>query len=179
QPLNVLPTLFFSADSQLLAGYSGPKEFAVWETATGKLRQRIALTELGGVQGGAIAPDGRTVALEQGNGLVSLVELATGKVRLTYGSKPTPKSPAADERVVASRVLEPIAWFSGLPAATAAFSPDRRLLACRGAGGVLEVFDAATGAVLAKFEGHQGTIAALAFSPDGRRLASGSVDTTA
>jgi RNA polymerase sigma factor (sigma-70 family) len=42
----------------------------------------------------------------------------------------------------------------------------------------VHLFNAATGATLASFRGHRGAITALAFRPDGRRLASGSADTT-
>jgi WD40 repeat protein len=44
---------------------------------------------------------------------------------------------------------------------------------------VVTVFDAAKGKVLATFDGHRGAVTALAFSADGKRLASGSTDTTA
>jgi WD40 repeat protein/tetratricopeptide (TPR) repeat protein len=70
-------------------------------------------------------------------------------------------------------------WRTGLAPQNApfAFSPDGKLLAaCTGAvGSPLVLWDAATGAQRHSFEVHKGTIA-LAFSPDGERLATGASD---
>jgi WD40 repeat protein len=41
------------------------------------------------------------------------------------------------------------------------------------------LWDASTGKQLQRFAGHQGTITSLAFSADGRRMISGSADSTA
>jgi WD40 repeat protein len=64
-----------------------------------------------------------------------------------------------------------------------AFSPDSGRLATTGqvltvtgdfpAAGEVKVWDAATGRLLAGFQGHAGPISVIAFSPDGRRLATG------
>jgi WD40 repeat protein len=55
------------------------------------------------------------------------------------------------------------------------FSPDDRLLAIA-AGSVVDVYEAATGELRCKLEAHKGVVSAIAFSPDGKSLASGSSD---
>ena len=63
-----------------------------------------------------------------------------------------------------------------------AFAPNGKVIASgsgrRGSGGTIRLWDVASGRELVRFDGHQGGVVSLAFSPDGRRLASGSDDTT-
>jgi WD40 repeat protein len=58
-----------------------------------------------------------------------------------------------------------------------ALSPDGRLLAA--SGDYVMVWDVTTGQELHTLRGHTGLIRSLAFSPDRRRLASGSLDGSA
>jgi hypothetical protein len=52
------------------------------------------------------------------------------------------------------------------------------VLATGGQDSLVRLWDLATGKEFHKLAGHRGTVASLAFSPDGTRLASGSLDTT-
>ena len=60
----------------------------------------------------------------------------------------------------------------------AAISPDNRRLVLGGARGEIKLFDAQTGQEILLLKGHTAPISALAFSPDGKRLASASRDKT-
>jgi WD40 repeat protein len=59
-----------------------------------------------------------------------------------------------------------------------AFSPDGRRVASGSFDKTVRVWDADTGAELARLDGHGNTVNSVAFSPDGRRIASGSYDRT-
>src|SRR5262249_49362504 len=58
-----------------------------------------------------------------------------------------------------------------------AFAPDGRTLAVA-AGRLVQLWDVATGGLVANLEGHEKKVICLAYSSDGRRLASGGYDQT-
>src|SRR5439155_4369871 len=58
------------------------------------------------------------------------------------------------------------------------FSPDSRFVLAGTWGGALRCWDALTGSEVARRAAHTGELLALAFSPDGRTLASAGADTT-
>lgn len=62
------------------------------------------------------------------------------------------------------------------PLETMVYSPDGSLLATGSWGNTILVWNAHTGALLHRLQGHTSNITALAFSPDGKLLVSGSGD---
>src|SRR5262249_2221606 len=62
------------------------------------------------------------------------------------------------------------------PASAAAFSPANRWLASCGKDNLIKIWDLTTGNVLRTLYGHSSNVNALAISPDGKLLASGSGD---
>ena len=56
-----------------------------------------------------------------------------------------------------------------------AFSPDGRELAVGYTDGVIRIYDAVSGVFQREIVGHQGAIAAMSYSPQGRWLASGAL----
>jgi hypothetical protein len=97
----------------------------------------------------AFTPDGRAVATAGEQG-VSVWELATGKLRFR----------------------------SAGVAALVSCSPDGRVLAADG-GATVRLLDLRTGKEFRQLKGHQAEVEALAFTGDGKRLITGSADSTA
>jgi hypothetical protein len=180
----------FSPDGKLLAtvlrGEPGRQGlFALWEAATAKKLCSVSVPE--NVRALAFSPDGRLLAT------------------MGMGTRPPPpprgwtihvtrirlwplirdESRPAGVRISSPRVLTEIVLpEGGLPLPVFfdwAFSPDGRTLALGGDGvadGTVRLLETATGKERRRFAGHGGDVTVLAFSPDGRRLASASQDTT-
>ena len=152
----------WSPDGKSLAAGNGDYTVSVWDAEAGR-ETRVLKT------GGsplplfslAYSPDGRTLAAAVGT-KVLLWDLAKGGA----------------ERAFEEAAEEGVEQFTQ----AVAFSPDGRLLAAgvarvdqrrRGFGGRIVLWDAAAGRVVASADAHAQGAAALAFSPDGRVLASG------
>jgi WD40 repeat protein len=105
----------------------------------------------------AFSPDGTLVAAAVSQGL------ATGQVRL-YDTR-------AGKLL---RTLPDPAQGPAAPCDAVAFSPDSTRIASGAQDRVVRMWDAATGRQLWEGKGHAGTISAVAFSGDGRRLVSAS-----
>ena len=99
----------------------------------------------------AFGPKGRLLAIGRADGLVFLLDAASGKT------------------------IRALSGHSG-PASALAFSQDGRLLASGGADHLLRVWETATGMELLTLAGHSGGVRAAAFSPDGRKLLSGGAE---
>ena len=187
----------FSPDGTMLASASlsdaGFFDFQgtvkLWDVAT---RENIATLEANAFSV-AFSPDGTTLASGSVDGTVKLWDVATreniatleGHAYWVWSVSFSPDgttlaSGAAGEDAtiklwdVATR--ENIATLEA-GAASVSFSPDGRLLASGFLGGT-GLWNAATGALIAAFEGHTDLVWSVSFSPDGTTLASGSEDGT-
>jgi WD40 repeat protein len=141
----------------------------------------------------AVAPDGKTTATASGDSTVRLWETTTGKeLRVLrghrYGLRRVAFSP--DGRMLASSGGDDfvILWdtrtgreIRRMPGMSVAFSPDGRILAAGGhtgegsgtyKAGIIHIYDPLTGDELRRLIGHHRSVTHVAFSPDGRMLAS-------
>lgn len=129
----------------------------LWDVATGRQLRQLDMTNIA-VAALTFAPDGRSIATSNHNGTLSLWEAASGKERFQF--KPTTP---------------------GVPTLLT-YSPDGKFLAggvSMGQESAVRFWDAANGKELSSHRGHQSAITTLAFAVDGKRIVTGSQDTTA
>lgn len=196
-PPPIIKSLAFSPDGSLLAGGGGrdlnnsPQGFViVWDAETGKLKSRFALRKPI-ITGIAFLSNEKTLAVGDGRGEVSLWNAVTGKIEHIVShnqNSVTSLAISADSKILAwgshqdftkvwdldadkqLQELKPSYWGKAV-----ALSPDGLTVA-----GVnecdVQLWSPQTGELRHVLQGHIRRLLTLAFSPDGKTLASGSFD---
>jgi RNA polymerase sigma factor (sigma-70 family) len=186
----------FSPDGRTLASSSADRTIRLWDLATG-----LELRRLEGHQAtiGVVlfSPDGRSLASGSADKTLRLWDVANGEElrRLGEGSSPAASWPVAflpDNRTIATRDLQGTLRFwdaltgeelrrDGLPQriSAVAFSADgATMAAARPGSSSAHLFEMASGKEQRQFVGHRAAIDSLAFSYDGKTLASSGADGT-
>ncbi|WBB71264.1 trypsin-like peptidase domain-containing protein [Micromonospora sp. WMMD1128] len=185
--------LALTPDGTTLVTPGPDHDLTLWNLADGQPRATLS-GHSGTVYSLAVSPDGRTLASGSEDGTVRLWDLPSGRNRgvLPGSRKDDPVFSVAfspDGRTLArARSGEPVqlwdvarrrirAVLRGSTGSLPVFSPDGTRIATAD-GADVRLWDAATGGIRAVLTGHARTVFDLAFSADGRTLASGGADRT-
>jgi WD40 repeat protein/serine/threonine protein kinase len=193
---NTVNSVVFSPDGKRLASASGDSTVKVWDAQTGQ--ELFTFKEhTAGVWSVAFSPDGKRLASTDGAaldkpGVVKVWDAQTGQELLSFEGHSGPVGSVAfspDGKRLASAAWDATTkemavkvWdaqtgqdllslktggHASYPGLSLAFSLDGKRLA-----GGAKVWDAQTGQGLLSLKGHSGFVQNVAFSPDGKRLAS-------
>ncbi|MBA3321854.1 MAG: caspase family protein [Pyrinomonadaceae bacterium] len=158
-------SVVFSPDGQTLVSSSSDRIVKLWDVTTGAELRTIASNSME-VSAITLSPEGKTFASSTRDGRVDLWEVSTGVKRRSFQG---PKG------IIFSM----------------AFGPEGQMLATAGmaaevkdktfnttGGGEVELWDASTGTRLRSLKRHASGVEAVAYSPDGKMLASACLDGT-
>jgi WD40 repeat protein len=161
-------SLAFSPDGKTLASGAGDGTIKLWDVTNGT-ELRTLLEHSGEVFSLAFSPDGKTLASGAGDGTIKLWDVTnrTELHTLTGHS-------SAVESVVFSPDGKTLASGSGRTLGHINEDKTLKLLKDK----TIKLWDVSSGTELRTFTGHSSGVLSVAFSPDGKTLASGSEDHT-
>jgi WD40 repeat protein/serine/threonine protein kinase len=177
----------WSADGSSILTASTDRTAVVWDAATGSRRLTMA-GQAGGLNDATYSPDGQYIATGSDDASVWLWDTTTGHVEAKWrghqdsviwvvfdhqGQRVVSAGSDGTAIVWSVRPQERVTWLLRHTAAVQglAFSPDSRRVVTTGGDRTARLWDVATGHQLASIEGPSGSIA---FSPDGRSIATAS-----
>jgi WD40 repeat protein len=152
----LITAIDFSPDGRLLVSASGDRTAKLWDVSTGEQTLSISLKERGAAV--TFSPDGKLIAVA---------------TQATFGKPPQPIAWLYDAR--SGQLI------SGIPRkrvniSSLAFAPNGKVLAIASedlSGPEIDIWDLQTRTTVERFTDHKKDITRIAFSSDGRLLASG------
>jgi WD40 repeat protein len=149
---NVVRSLAFSPDSQLLATASFDSCWRLWDVQTSKMLGCYA-GHTNWIWDLTFSPDGRFIASCSADLTIRLWDVATGNLLQVFAGHP-------------------------LEIHAVKFSPNGQYLATGSSDRTIKIWEIATGKIVQTLTGHLDRVLAVSYSPDGNLLASGSGDGT-
>jgi WD40 repeat protein/tRNA A-37 threonylcarbamoyl transferase component Bud32 len=194
-----ITALAFSPTEELLVtgceAESGQAEVRFYDLNSGHLTKTFQRSAA--VKSLALAPDGKLLAVAESGGSVQVLDWRTGQVLTNFTTSPRGGATVTfapdgrrlgiGERFGKTQLWDlekgtsvPLQAQSGAGVVRLAFSPTADLLAvaCAWQQGFVLLCDARTGETRARLTNHTETVSGLAFTPDGRMLASAGEDGT-
>jgi RNA polymerase sigma factor (sigma-70 family) len=166
--------LVFSPDGRWLCGAGSTRQLCLWDVATGALLWQLPLQSGSAIERFAFSANSLGLATLNADHTVTLYDAVSGAQRGRLGEADSKKRTvhltggAAD--LMQMRRDEPVCL---------AFSRDGRYLATAKDTPEIHLWDIVEGREVGQLNGHESGVVSLLFSLDGKRLFSGSRDTTA
>jgi WD40 repeat protein/DNA-binding SARP family transcriptional activator len=186
----------WSPDGTQLASASADNMASIWDPRTGE-RLKILAGHTSVVQGIAWSLDGRRIATASYDSTAKIWDATTGLEQISlaghsglvydvsFSADGSRVVTSSDDHTARVWTIDPIGekptLGTGLdPMWNVAFSPvSSTILATTASKGEVTIWDSATGARIRDLVGHTGDVQGVAFSPDGKRLATAGEDRTA